>query len=87
MATLGDTNSFDLAIGPIINLFTTEQARQIVEFRADSKLELRVEELAEKSNAGELTPAERSELEGYARASRFLAVLQVQAARKLRDCP
>ena len=56
-----------------------EKAEEVVEFRADSELQARIEDLARKSNEGELTEAERAEYAGYARANKFIAILQRQA--------
>ena len=75
------TEAFDRATNPVLGLLAPEQARQIVDFHADEPLQTRIEELARKSNEGELTEAERSEYEGYVQANRFLAVLQAKAKR------
>ena len=56
-----------------------EKAEEVVEFRADPELQGRIEELARKSTEGELTEAERAEYAGYARANKFIAILQQQA--------
>ena len=56
-----------------------EKAEQIVEFRADPELLARIEELARKSTEGELSEVERAEYAGYARANKFVAILQRQA--------
>jgi uncharacterized protein YnzC (UPF0291/DUF896 family) len=56
-----------------------EKAEAILEFRADPELQARIEELAGKSAEGELTDAERAEYAGYARANKFIAILQRQA--------
>ena len=56
-----------------------EKAEEIAEFRADPELQTRIEELARKSTEGELSDAERAEYAGYARANKFVAILQRQA--------
>ncbi|MGZ8845582.1 MAG: hypothetical protein ACXW3C_03880 [Pyrinomonadaceae bacterium] len=56
-----------------------EKAEEILEFRTDPELQARIEELARKSTEGELTDAERAEYAGYARANKFVAILQRQA--------
>ena len=48
---------------------------------ADEKLQMRIEELAEKSTEGFLTEQERAEYEGYVRANKFVAILRRQAER------
>jgi hypothetical protein len=77
-----DSAAFDRGIDPILQFFTLEQAREIVDYRGDASLQQRIEELASKANEGELNSAERAEYEGYIRANKFLAILQA-AARKL----
>lgn len=77
-----DNTAFDRGTDPILRFFTVAQARGIVEYRGDSELQQRIEELACKANEGELTEAERAEYQGYVRANKFVAILQAKA-RKL----
>lgn len=56
-----------------------EKPDEIVAFRADPELQARVENLARKSTEGELSEPERAEYAGYARANKFIAILQRQA--------
>ena len=62
-----------------------EKAEEVVGFRADPELQARIEELARKSTEGELTAAERAEYAGYARANKFVAILQRQARELIRS--
>ena len=62
-----------------------EKAEEVVEFRADPELQAHIEELALKSTEGELSDAERAEYAGYARANKFIAVLQRQARKVIRS--
>jgi hypothetical protein len=62
-----------------------EKAEEVVEFRADAELQARIEELARKSNEGELSDVERAEYSGYARANKFIAILQRQARELIRS--
>jgi len=84
MSVVFDTAAFERGTDPILQFFTVEQAREIVNYKGDAKLRRRIEELASKSNEGELTDAERAEYEGYVRANKFIAILQAKA-RKLLD--
>ena len=68
-------------------MLTLDQARSIVLYRGDEALQERIEELARKSNEGELTEAERAEYEGYVRANRFVAILQAKARKLLETQP
>ena len=83
MATGYDRSAFDRATDPIFDLLTRDQARAIIEFRGDEELVQRIDELAAKCNEGELTDEERAEYEGYARANRFIAIIQAKARRLL----
>ena len=62
-----------------------EKAEEVVEFRADAELQDRIEHLARKSTEGELSDAERAEYAGYARANKFIAILQRQARELIRS--
>ena len=78
-----DTTAFDRGTDPVLRLLTSEQIRQLADFKAPEDLESRIETLAEKANEGELQPDERAEYEGYVRANHFIAVLQAKARRYL----
>jgi hypothetical protein len=78
-----DTEAFDRCTRPVMRIFSSDQAKQIVGYQADSQLQQEIEELAEKSNEGTLSPAERAKYEGYVRANKFVAVLQAQARKRL----
>jgi len=83
MSTTIDATAFDRGTDPILQFFTVDQARGIVQYRGDADLQKRIEELAGKSNEGELTPDERAEYEGYVRANKFMAILQAKARKLL----
>jgi len=51
----------------------------LVALRADPAAQARIEELADKSTAGQLSPDERAEYETYIAASSFIAILQSKA--------
>ena len=63
----------------MLQIVLPEKAEAVVNFRADPKLQARIEELADKSTEGQLTEAERAEYAGYVRANKFVAILQRQA--------
>jgi hypothetical protein len=79
MQSSSEISAFDRGVRPVMKIVLPEKAEEVVEFRADPELEARIEELAQKSNEGELTEAERAEYAGYARANKFIAILQRQA--------
>jgi hypothetical protein len=84
MATTGELAAFDRGTDPILDFFSVDQARALVAYRGDDLLRARIEELACRSNEGELTDSERAEYEGYIRANNFIAILQAKA-KKLID--
>lgn len=75
--------AFDRGTDPILGLFSVEQARRLVDYRGDESLQRRIEELAQKSNEGDLSDEEQAEYEGYVRANKFIAILQTKARRIL----
>lgn len=87
MVTAIDNAAFERGIDPIFNLFTVEQARALVQYRADERLQQRIAELAEKSTEGELSESEQAEYAGYVRANKFVAILQARARQRLADSP
>ena len=60
MTTAIDTTAFNRGTDPILQFFTVDQARGIVEYRGDAGLQRRIEQLAERANEGELTAEEQA---------------------------
>lgn len=83
MSTVIDTNAFDKGTDPILQFFTIDQAREIVNFRGDAQLQARIETLAAKCNEGELSAEEQAEYEGYVKANKFIAILQAKVRKLL----
>ena len=63
----------------MLQIVLPEKAEAVVNFRADPKLQARIEELADKSTGGQLTETEKAEYAGYVRVNKFVAILQRQA--------
>lgn len=82
-STSYDTAAFARGIEPVIQILSVDQAQQLVAYQGDKKLRKRIDELAAKSNEGTLSSVERAEYEGYVRANKFVAVLQIQARKRL----
>ena len=80
------TDAFDRGTDQVLRILSPEQARQLIDFQGDDQLRQRIDELADKSRAGSLSPAEKAQYEGYVRANKFVATLQAQA-RKLLSGP
>ncbi len=55
------TTILDRIIEPFAECLTQEAAQKIVAIRADDEMQRRVDELADKANAGTLTEIERSD--------------------------
>ena len=83
MPPLTDAAAFDRATEPLLRILNRDQVIKIVDFHGDEALQLRIEELAEKANEGELTDDERAEYEGYIHANDFIATLQAKARQLL----
>ena len=83
MSTIINATAFNRGIDPILQFFTVDQARDIVQHRGDSELQRRIEELAELSNEGNLTPEDQAEYEGYVQANKFVAILQAKVRKLL----
>ena len=72
---------------PVGQCLTPEVAKKIVSLRADRELQSRVDELADKANAGTLSDEERSEYEQYVTFSQFVTLLQIKARNLLDEAP
>ncbi len=72
-------NFLDRLLGPIGACLTPEVAEKLVNLRADSVVQARLEELAAKCTEGALTDAERAEYDSYVHTLDVLAVLQAKA--------
>ncbi len=82
MKTLTNTvgrDPLDRLLNPLGECLTPAVARRIVKMRADADTQARIDELADKCNEGELTPAERREYESFVRAINLIAILQSKA--------
>lgn len=79
MQATPEMTAFDRGVRPVMQIVLPEKAGEVVEFRADPKLQARIEELASKSTEGQLSEAESAEYAGYVRANKFVAILQRQA--------
>ena len=86
MSVTLETSAFDRGVRPVAEIVFPEKARAILELQPAPELQARIEELASKSTEGRLTDAEREEYEGYARANKFIAILQ-RLARQMSGGP
>lgn len=74
-----DTTALQRVLDPLAACFTPAVAQQVAALRADSTLQSRLDELADKCTEGLLTEPERVEYESYVRALDMFAILQAKA--------
>ncbi|MCO5052277.1 MAG: hypothetical protein M9920_08235 [Verrucomicrobiae bacterium] len=79
MKTNGDTVALEKFLRPLARGLSIELARAIVNLTADEEIQSRYDWLAEKNTEGQLTAAEREELESLVRVNTLLGVLKVEA--------
>jgi uncharacterized protein YnzC (UPF0291/DUF896 family) len=83
---MSSITTLDRLVEPVVQILTPPVARALVQLRADSEVQARMDELAEKSNEGRLTSEEREEYETSIRFGNYLAILQAKARRLLKKC-
>lgn len=79
------SNVLDQLLTPFTECLTPEVAQRIVDMRASSETQSRLDELAEKANEGQLSSKEESEYAKYREAFLFITVLQTKARHLLRQ--
>jgi hypothetical protein len=79
MKTNGDAVALEKFLRPMARGLSIELARAIVNLAADEETQSRYDLLAEKNSEGQITPAEREELESLVRVNTLLGVLKVEA--------
>jgi len=73
--------AFQRGVSPLLQLLPPGRADSVLAVQTDQPLRERIEELAEKSTEGSLSPEERDEYAGYVRANKFVAVLRREAKK------
>jgi hypothetical protein len=71
----------DEMLEPFADALTPETARLFVDLKAPPSIRARVNELAAKSNEGQLSDAERSDYENYVRVGSFFSLIKAKAKR------
>jgi hypothetical protein len=77
----------ETVLDPVVECFTPSVAEEIANLRANPRLQERLDVLADKSNEGSLTEAERTEYETYVKAIDFITILQAKARVILQASP
>lgn len=78
-------SAFHRGVHPLLNLLLPGKEEVVLAVKPDQALRERIDELASKSNEGELTADERDEYEGYVQANKCVATLRRQARRMQAD--
>jgi hypothetical protein len=73
----------DRLLDPVTRCLTPAVARRLVALRADSQFQERLDTLADKCTAGQLSPGEREEYETYVQAIHIIGLLQAKARKLL----
>ena len=73
----------DRILDPVADALSPEAAQRIVALRGDAEMQARIDELATKSNHGELTEDERAEYKSYVDLIDLISVLQAKAQQIL----
>jgi hypothetical protein len=87
MKTTKPSPVLDRLIAALGDCLTPESARRLLALKADTKLQTRVEHLANRHSRGLLTPEEQSEYGTYVSYSTFVAILKSKARQLLGNSP
>jgi hypothetical protein len=87
MEYLTESAILDKMLDPVARCFTPAVAKQLAELQADPPIQARIDELAAKCNAGELTEAETREYKTYVEAIDLIGLLQAKARAILDNLP
>jgi hypothetical protein len=69
----------DQLLDPVTRCLTPEAAKSLLQLRAPTQAQARIEELADKCTVGTLTSDEEAEYDSYLWAGNLIAVLQAKA--------
>jgi hypothetical protein len=81
----GDTTTLDALLGSFSRCLDAVSAQRVAEFRVDEVVQSRIDILAERANAGELSHDERAEYEAFVNAADFISILKLKARRQLKS--
>ena len=77
------TDAFGQVFEPFVNGLSLDGARVLADYQLPRSVQARLEELAEKSTEGTLSPAEREDYLAFVTALDVVALLQAKARRRL----
>jgi hypothetical protein len=73
------TAALDRLLDPFSRILTPEFAKKVAGLRADPATQVRIDELADKCNEGQLTPEEEAEYTDYVEVIDLIGILQAKA--------
>jgi hypothetical protein len=74
-------DAFQRGVSPLLQVLLPGREDAVLTVETDQLLRQRIEELAAKSNEGELTAEECDEYIGYVRANKFVAIMRREARK------
>ena len=77
--------AFERVLAAVGQCLDQQSAEALLRLRADSEMQGRIEELADKCSEGRLSSDERDEYEALIRVGNFVAILQAKARRLLAE--
>ena len=77
--------AFERVLAAVGECLDRQSAEALLRLRADSEMQGRIEELADKCSEGRLSLEERDEYEALIRVGNFVAILQAKARRLLAE--
>ena len=79
MANVNDVNSLERLLRPLRRELSAELADALLRLKADTEVQARYDELADKNTDGALSAEEQAELESLVRANSILSLLKAEA--------
>jgi hypothetical protein len=79
MANVNDMSSLERLLRPLRRELSAELADALLRLKADTDVQARYDELADKNTAGALGAEDRAELESLVRANSILSLLKAEA--------
>ncbi len=74
----------DRVLDPLMDCFTPEVAKKVANLRADTEIQARLENLAQKANEGRLSPEEEAVYDRFLQVFHFVTIVQAKAREFLR---
>ena len=85
MAADSTQTVFERVLTAVGQCLDRQSAEALLRLRAETEMQGRIEELADKCTEGTLTPEERDEYDALIRVGSFVAILQAKARRLLAE--